>query len=188
MWALQFGDGAMVQACPAEHAIHCHSYICADFLAQSGNCLIVLVVIFVLGSWCSLAPELFYWLVLVVPLGRFMFIILAFWHFGISALMCLAIRYHLACQMYQTWGLCWGSVCLTHLPYECYGYAKRTHCLSVCAGHIYCSHPQCPITSRYVNHSWIRMVLPGQVPWYYILLLVHSAHYVLLFSYGDYEC
>ena len=38
----------MVQACPAEHAIYHHSYICADFLAQSGNCVIVLVVIFVL--------------------------------------------------------------------------------------------------------------------------------------------
>ena len=184
MWALQFGDGAMVQACPAEHAIHCHSYICAGFLAQSGNCLIVLVVIFVLGPWCSLAPELFYWLVLVVPLGRFMFIILAFWHFGISALMCLAIRYHLACQMYQTWGLCWGSVCLTHLPYECYGHAKRTCCVSVCVGHIVAIHNPLspPGTPNFRANEWYYLGKYHGTT-YYCLYIVHT-----MFSYGDYEC
>ena len=110
--------------------------------------------------------------------------ILAFWHFGISALMCLAIRYHLACQMYQTWGLCWGSVCLTHLPYECYGHDKRTCCVSVCVGHIVAIHNPLspPGTPNFRANEWYYLGKYHGTT-YYCLYIVHT-----MFSYGDYEC
>ena len=46
----------------------------------------------------------------------------------------------------------------------------------------WCSHPQCPITPRHAKLYGLQTVLPGQVLWYYILLLVRSAHYLLLWG------